>query len=167
MYRVIYIGTRRPIEALLLFSVAGFARSLDRKPASFFQKTVHHLFIATDEGDYANDILRTLTVCSGVTNLVMDAGTNSEDLSLLCPTTTTSLQRLSIDLGDTSLLTHLVLCHVTHLELFDYYPPEKTVHDLSLMPNLTHLAVIWHWGRQRPWNSGTCPLTFKIQHYST
>ncbi|KAJ7079463.1 hypothetical protein C8R44DRAFT_992609 [Mycena epipterygia] len=165
MYRVIFLpaveegrksGTSR-LDEYPTCTVSRLFRLLEEKPASSFHKSVKHLFIDFPHYGSRHDVIRLLTSCSGVTNLVLGkvwereisgVGTISMEphpvLPLLADIQT--LQMLSVHIGtlfgDLSPdFTHPMFRNITHLHILDSRSEMSRWSGLSLIPNLTHLAV--------------------------
>ncbi|KAK7052025.1 hypothetical protein R3P38DRAFT_3305899 [Favolaschia claudopus] len=115
------------------------------KPASFFRDRVHHLFIPHGNSLETRDILFSCSAVQNIAIMLRAAPSVFSDLPDFQP------RRLSIRL--VPLLYHVNLCRstfalVTHLHVLDFIPLDSGPHMhtwfsfLSLLPSLTHLAVI-------------------------
>ncbi|KAJ6512368.1 hypothetical protein DFH09DRAFT_1197302 [Mycena vulgaris] len=142
LYRTIVMAGATTLDALPKFTITSFARLLQTKPASFYQRSVRHLFIDPVAGDSMDDVKIILTTCSGVTRLFLNSS-DMIDLAFSCKNlhphrlhTHFNLRQRPVDFA------HPLFRNITHLEIFDSVP-EMSPSGLFLLPHLTHLTFIW------------------------
>ncbi|KAJ6572437.1 hypothetical protein DFH09DRAFT_1461921 [Mycena vulgaris] len=148
LYRIIFLSARNDLDGCPPFSVDRLVDQIEQKPAAFFEKAVHHLFLdnlnVTSEHTLPESALATiLSACCGVTDIFMNVST-APTLPLLGRIT--SLRRLGASMnklfyGIPVDFTHGLFRHLTHLEVFDSVGDSEVLWDgLSLIPNLTHFG---------------------------